>query len=63
LAKFKTSAKGLSQGFLWGLVLVFEGEKKNCLPKFGVLIFILALCIKNVTTAGSTVYSFEAESL
>jgi hypothetical protein len=25
------------------LVLVFEGKKK---PKFGVLIFILALCIK-----------------
>jgi hypothetical protein len=32
-------------GKKFSLVLVFEGKKK-CLSKFGVLIFILALCTK-----------------
>ena len=55
--KFLTFGNGLSffsEGFQWGkkifrpffMLLLVEGEEKECLPKFGVLIFILAHEIK-----------------
>ena len=37
------------------MLLLVEGKEKECLPKFGVLIFILAHGIKQFS--GSTVYS------